>query len=86
MSDTPPPGNRSSRWPATFSALEIRQFRWLLGGNAAFFLAMQGQVLTRTFLAWDLTGEEMSLAYINLAFAIPMLLFSLVGGAVSDPF
>ena len=65
-------------------ALEIRQFRWLLGSNIAFFLAMQGQVLTRTFLAWDLTGEEMSLAYINLAFAIPMLLFSLIGGAVSD--
>lgn len=55
-----------------------------MASNAAFFLAMQGQVLTRTFLAWELTHEEMSLAYINIAFAIPMLLFSLIGGAVSD--
>ena len=72
------------RWPTALLALQSVQFRWLLAGNGAFFLAMQGQVLTRTFLAWDLTGEEMSLAYVNLAFAIPMLLFSLVGGAVSD--
>ncbi len=55
-----------------------------MASNAAFFLAMQGQVLTRTFLAWELTYEEMSLAYINIAFAIPMLVFSLVGGAISD--
>jgi len=55
-----------------------------MAGNAAFFLAMQGQVLTRTFLAWELTQEEMSLAYINIAFAIPMLIFSLLGGAMSD--
>ena len=55
-----------------------------MAGNAAFFLAMQGQVLTRSFLAWDLTQQEMSLAYINIAFAIPMLIFSLLGGAMSD--
>lgn len=55
-----------------------------MAGNAAFFLAMQGQVLTRTFLAWELTHQEMSLAYINIAFAIPMLIFSLLGGAMSD--
>ena len=55
-----------------------------MASNAAFFLALQGQVLTRTFLAWELTQEEMSLAYINIAFAIPMLIFSLLGGAMSD--
>ena len=47
---------------------------------------MQGQVLTRTFLAWELTHDEMSLAYINIAFAIPMLLFSLIGGVLGDRF
>ncbi|MBT5292971.1 MAG: MFS transporter [Cellvibrionales bacterium] len=73
-----------SGWRRSLNTLNIRQFRWLMAGNAAFFLAMQGQVLTRTFLAWDLTQEEMSLAYINIAFAIPMLIFSLLGGAMSD--
>lgn len=47
-------------------------------------MAMQGQILTRSVLAWDLTHEEVSLAYINIAFALPILLFSLIGGAVAD--
>ena len=73
-----------SGWRQSLNTLNIRQFRWLMASNAAFFLAMQGQVLTRTFLAWELTQQEMSLAYINIAFAIPMLIFSLLGGAMSD--
>ncbi len=80
MSPSPTP----SVWQRSFAALEFREFRWLLASNVAFFLAMQGQVLTRTFLAWDLTGQEMALAYINVAFAVPMLLCSLLGGALSD--
>lgn len=71
-------------WRQSFSALTVTEFRWLLGSNAAFFLAMQGQVLTRTFLAWELTQQEMALAYINVAFAVPMVVFSLIGGALSD--
>ncbi|MFK8022263.1 MAG: MFS transporter [Pseudomonadales bacterium] len=74
----------ASRWPRSIASLEEPQFRWLLGSNAAFFLAIQGQILTRTYLAWDLTGEEMSLAYVNIAFAVPMLIFSIFGGAFSD--
>lgn len=62
----------------------IAQFRWLFLGNAAFFFAMQGQMLTRTIIAWDLTGEATSLAYINLVVAIPMIFASLVGGAITD--
>lgn len=62
----------------------IPQFRWLFFGNAAFFFAMQGQMLTRTIIAWDLTGEATSLAYINLVVAIPMIFASLVGGAITD--
>ncbi|MFT5929555.1 MAG: hypothetical protein ACI805_002688, partial [Candidatus Azotimanducaceae bacterium] len=36
--------------------LSIPEFRWLFFGNVGFFFAMNGQVLTRTILAWDLTG------------------------------
>ncbi len=53
-------------------------------GNVAFFFAMQGQMLTRTILAWDLTGQATSLAYINLVVAVPMIFASLVGGAITD--
>jgi MFS family permease len=53
-------------------------------GNVAFFFAMQGQMLTRTILAWDLTGQATALAYINLVIAVPMIFASLVGGAITD--
>ncbi|MFT4720410.1 MAG: MFS family permease [Candidatus Azotimanducaceae bacterium] len=64
--------------------LSIPEFRWLFFGNVAFFFAMQGQILTRTILAWDLTGAAQSLAYINLVVAVPMIFVSMIGGAVTD--
>lgn len=67
-----------------FAPFAISQFRWLFMGNVAFFFAMQGQMLTRTILAWDLTGQATSLAYINLVVAVPMIFASLVGGAITD--
>ena len=45
---------------------------------------MQGQILTRTILAWDLTGSAQSLAYINLIVAVPMIFASMIGGAITD--
>jgi MFS transporter, DHA1 family, staphyloferrin A biosynthesis exporter len=45
---------------------------------------MQGQILTRTILAWDLTGLAQSLAYINLVVAVPMIFVSMIGGAITD--
>ena len=41
-------------------------------------------MLTRSLLAWELTGEATALAYINLIIAIPMIFASLIGGAVTD--
>jgi MFS family permease len=45
---------------------------------------MQGQMLTRSLLAWELTGEATALAYINLVIAIPLVIASLFGGAITD--
>lgn len=77
---------RKPRWGKSFAALENVEFRWLLASNTAFFLALNGQMLTRSVLAWEITQQEMALAYINAAFAIPMLFFSFVGGALCDRF
>ena len=41
-------------------------------------------MLTRTLLAWELTGQATSLAYINLVVAIPLIFASLLGGAITD--
>ena len=69
---------------SSLAVFNIPQFRWLFFGNLSFFLAMQGQMLTRSLLAWELTGEATALAYINLIIAIPMIFASLIGGAVTD--
>lgn len=74
----------SIRKPGVFSVLSIPEFRWLFVGNVAFFFAMQGQILTRSILAWDLTGSAQSLAYINLVVAVPMMFASMIGGAITD--
>lgn len=73
-----------SRWPQALSSLKVAEFRWLLASNTVFFLVMQGQFLTRTYLAWELTHDKMALANVNLAVAIPMLFVAIVGGAISD--
>jgi predicted MFS family arabinose efflux permease len=67
-----------------FAVFSESQFRWLFIGNVAFFFAMQGQMLTRTILAWELTGQATSLAYINLVVAVPLLFASVLGGAITD--
>jgi MFS family permease len=67
-----------------FASLRHQQFRWLFASNNAFFFAMNGQFLVRSILAWDLTHSELSLAAVNLAVAIPMLLVSPFGGVVAD--
>ena len=66
------------------NALDIIHFRWFLLSNAAFYIVLHGQMLTRSVLAWELTSSEMSLAWINLAFAIPMIVLALPGGALND--
>lgn len=73
-----------SKWPLFLTSLENPQYRWLFFGNFAFFFAMQGQILTRSFLAWELTHSELSLATINLVVAIPILVASVIGGAITD--
>lgn len=41
-------------------------------------------MLTRSILAWDMTGEATALAYINLVVAIPIIFASMLGGAITD--
>jgi predicted MFS family arabinose efflux permease len=60
------------------------RFRWLFAGNTAMFFGFFSTLLLRSMLAWDLTGDEMSLAYINLVTAICMFIVSLFSGVIID--
>lgn len=70
--------------PRGFTAFESVPYRWLIGSLLTFFLPMQGQHVVRALLAWQLTSSELALAYVNLAVAVPMMLGSLVAGALID--
>ena len=60
------------------------QFRWLFAGNTVMFFGFFGTILLRSLLAWDITQDEMALAYINLLSAICMFATSLVSGTLID--
>ena len=50
----------------------------------ALMAGMNIQMLGRSQLAWDLTGNNFSVGLVSAGFAPPMLLFSLFGGLVAD--
>lgn len=62
------------------------QFRWLFAGNTTLFFGFFATILLRSLLAWELTEDEMSLAYINLITAICMFVTSIFSGTVIDSF
>jgi len=83
MSDLAP-ATTDRRMPKGFEALACLPFRWLIGALLCFFLGMQGQLLVRSLLAWELTHSELSLGYVNLVVAVPMVLMSFFAGAIID--
>lgn len=70
--------------PRSFAALESVPFRWLVSSLGTFFLAMQGQLVVRSLLAWELTESTFSLALVNLVIATPMSIGLLFSGAIID--
>jgi len=80
------PADGGSRWSAALVALENHQYRWLFASNMAFFLAMQGQMLVRSMITFELTRSPLDLGLVNFAVAIPMMLLSPFGGVVADRF
>src|SRR5690242_6613961 len=75
---------RRSGWQEATASLRYPQFQWLFASNTAFFFAMNGQMVVRSYLAFKLTDNAFALGLINLAVALPMLVISPFGGVVSD--
>ena len=66
------------------AALRIPQYRWLFASNMAFFFAMQGQMVVRLLIVWELTQDKAMLGYTSFAVAVPMVLISPFGGVIAD--
>ena len=61
-----------------------RNYRNLFIASAGGFVGMNMQQVARAVLAWQLTESYALTGLVTLSFALPMLLFSLIGGAVAD--
>ncbi len=68
----------------TLSALRNPQYRWLFASNMAFFFAMQGQMLIRLLLVWEITDNKAALGYTSFMVAVPMVLIAPFGGVIAD--
>lgn len=69
---------------AAFSSLRIKDYRWLWLGNLFSFNAMQMQMVARGWLVYTMTGSALALGLVSAGFGVPMILFSLYGGAIAD--
>ena len=73
-----------------FNALKSLQYidcRWLILGNFASFIVVGMQQLTRAWLILKLTNDSpLALTFVTMAFALPMTIVSLLGGALADRF
>jgi len=69
---------------AAFASLRNRDFRWYWVGMLASFNSMMMQMVARGWLVYTMTDSALALGLVSAGFGIPMLLFSLYGGALAD--
>ena len=77
-------GNRKRTRGLGGSALQEADYRWYFGGNVAFFIAMQMQLILRGFLAFDLTDQASALGIMAGVSALPLLLVAPFAGVAAD--
>ena len=75
---------RSERMSRSFGALRVRNYRLYLGGQ---MVSQIGTWMQRTAQAWlvlDLTGSPLALGTVTAVQFVPVLFFTLWGGALAD--
>jgi len=72
---------------STFESLHVRDFRWLWVGALSSFMAMNMQMIARGWLILKLTQDSpLALSLVMMAFALPMMIMSPLGGSLADRF
>jgi MFS family permease len=77
-------GWKQRRPPRTPDGFRFTPFRWYMVATTTFDAALSMQQLVRGYLAFQLTGSFAALGLVSLGQAVPMLLFSPVGGLLAD--
>lgn len=68
----------------TFSALKVKGYRSFWSGLLAIYFGVQVQSLAAAWLAYELTHSPFKLGLVAVAWALPVVLFSVFGGVAAD--
>lgn len=69
-----------------FASLKVPDYRYLWIGLLASAFALNMQLVAQGWLVYEMTGSAMSLTWVTLAFMLPQVVFSLIGGVLADRF
>ena len=73
--------------PTLLDSLSYRDFRWLWVSSFVSFMAMNMQMITRSWLVLRVTDDSpLALTLVTLTFALPMTIVSPLAGALADRF
>ena len=68
-----------------FESFKYRNYKWLMCGTLLSFLSVAMQIICRSWLILRLSSDSpFALALVTMAFALPLTVLSLVGGAMAD--
>jgi len=80
------PTTPTASWRNTFISLRHRDYLLFWLGMLGIMAGMQMQMLARSYLVYDITNSPAILGIVAAGSAVPMLGFSLFGGAFADRF
>ncbi len=67
-----------------FASLKIRDYALLWSGMVGSAFAMNMQLVAQGWLVYEMTVSALNLAWVTLAFMVPQVVFSLIGGVLAD--
>ena len=83
-STAPPTSGRSKRKVDTYASLRVPTYRILFIIGTFGFVATQSQAIARGWLANELSGSNTGLGGVFMAFGVPMLIATPLGGVAAD--
>lgn len=90
MTHQPPPRRRFNALRTAIvdtTPLRVsRQYRWLFTGQAGYQFARQVLVVAVPVQIFQLTGSSLQVGLVGLIQTLPLIVFSLIGGAAADTF
>jgi MFS family permease len=69
---------------STFASLKVRDYAYLWVGMLGSAFSLNMQLVAQGWLVYEMTVSAMNLAWVTLAFMLPQVLFSLLGGVLAD--